>query len=324
MMLRILCTLLFIITYVDICDANVPVIDVSVLLSSTSSREDVQTCRDKIHDALTSTKGIFLVTGFEWSDDSVFYSEIFDAHKALWKMPLSSRNLIEMEMGRGMVHVMGDDSEDAKKLGGSEVFAFGSEISRDRDKAKNDEALLQSPPNRWPLEDELSMTARGTLHKLRSRLGMIAKLITSIYLDKNYYDGVYDEIEDMSLLRMFHYFPTLQDDDDTETHLGSTTHTDWGLVTLIVQDMVGGLEYYEDDEWKPVQCVPGSVVVNGGDWFRLMHPEIYSPLHRVVAPRKDDRYSFVYLFQMSWVILEDHRIDPSRQVDSFMPNRKEL
>jgi isopenicillin N synthase-like dioxygenase len=323
MMLRILCTLLFIITYVDICDANVPVIDVSVLLSSTSSREDVQTCRDKIHDALTSTKGIFLVTGLGW--ESAYETKIFDAHKSFWGIPLSSRKLIETNSGgRGMAHVMGDDSEDAKKLGGSEVFIYGIDFPAASNKSTEDSQSFMKVPNIWPAENQVSLAKRFVLESLRENMATLSRVLMGPYLDEHYDDGVYRSIEEISVMRMYHYFPTLQDDDDTETHLGCATHTDWGLVTLIVQDMVGGLEYYEDDEWKPVQCVPGSVVVNGGDWFRLMHPEIYSPLHRVVAPRKDDRYSFVYLFQMSWVILEDHRIDPSRQVDSFMPNRKEL
>ena len=162
------------------------------------------------------------------------------------------------------------------------------------------------------------------LEVLRRQLSELSKVIMKPYFEEHYDGGVYKSIENNSLLRLFHYFPTLQNDDDLEQHFGCASHTDWGLVTLIVQDMVGGLEYYEDNQWKPVQCIPGSVVVNGGDFFRLMHPEIYSPLHRVLAPRNEDRYSFVYLFQANWMILENHQKDPNHQINDSVPTRVEL
>jgi len=178
-------------------------------------------------------------------------------------------------------------------------------------------------PNVWPPESAVSAKDRHNLEYLRENMAYLSKVLMRPYLDEHYDDGIYRSIEEISLMRVYHYFPTLQNDDDLEQHFGCASHTDWGLVTLIVQDMVGGLEYYEDNQWKPVQCIPGSVVVNGGDFFRLMHPEIYSPLHRVLAPRNEDRYSFVYLFQANWMILEKHETEVSPGLGNNMPNRED-
>lgn len=101
--------------------------------------------------------------------------------------------------------------------------------------------------------------------------------------------------EIISLVRLFHYLPA----DPQRASIGSSPHTDWGFLTLIAQDHVGGLEYQHDGQWISVPATaPGDhhFVVNCGDALALMSRGRYhSPVHRVLCPPRE-RLSFVFFF----------------------------
>lgn len=86
-------------------------------------------------------------------------------------------------------------------------------------------------------------------------------------------------------------------------------HTDFGQLTLLFQDNVGGLEIHDGQIFRPVIPRPGTVVINVGDLLeRQTNGRWKSALHQVVAPRElmgaprdkgsagsvVDRYSIIY------------------------------
>jgi len=106
-----------------------------------------------------------------------------------------------------------------------------------------------------------------------------------------------------SLMRLFHYFPAAESSHKNLHVLGSSPHTDWGFLTVILQDGVGGLQVAsrsEPNTWEDVPTVEGSLVIIAGDYLRAMsHGRYVSPVHRVVAPEQHHRTSFVY-FHYPW------------------------
>ncbi|WP_324192933.1 2OG-Fe(II) oxygenase family protein [Nocardia transvalensis] len=43
-------------------------------------------------------------------------------------------------------------------------------------------------------------------------------------------------------------------------------HTDWGVLIILYQDDIGGLQVHQDGHgWRDVPFVPGSFVINIGD-----------------------------------------------------------
>ena len=58
------------------------------------------------------------------------------------------------------------------------------------------------------------------------------------------------------LFRIFNYPPATVAADENE--LGVGEHTDYGLLTLLQQDEVGGLEIWHRDRWLPAPPVPDS------------------------------------------------------------------
>ena len=90
-------------------------------------------------------------------------------------------------------------------------------------------------------------------------------------------------------LRMMHYEPRA----GGEGVVLTDPHTDYGLITLLATDGVGGLEVRSrDGKWTMVSAPAGSLVVNLGDMLaRWTNDRYVSTPHRVSAPRASDRFS---------------------------------
>lgn len=77
-------------------------------------------------------------------------------------------------------------------------------------------------------------------------------------------------------------------------------HSDYGSVTLLFQDEVGGLEVQtRDGEWISAPAIPGTVVVNTGDLMQRWTNHVFcSTKHRVAVPTdervKRSRYSVAF------------------------------
>lgn len=93
-------------------------------------------------------------------------------------------------------------------------------------------------------------------------------------------DGVMEELTSAgSQMMTVNCYPACPQPDLT---LGMPPHSDYGFLTLVLQDEVEGLQVMHDGEWLTVDPVPGSFVVNVGDHFEIYSNGRYkSVLHRV-------------------------------------------
>lgn len=89
--------------------------------------------------------------------------------------------------------------------------------------------------------------------------------------------------------------------------LRAGAHTDYGTLTVLRQDAVGGLEVLDQDgAWGGVASVPGAFVVNIGDLMaRWTNDRWRSTLHRVVDPPDTDarqarRQSMPFFQNANW------------------------
>ena len=80
---------------------------------------------------------------------------------------------------------------------------------------------------------------------------------------------------------------------------GSAPHTDFGCLTILAQDNVGGLQVKNPltDNWVNVPTIPGSFVVNVGDMLhRWSNGLLKSTPHKVLNPTGKERYSCPFFY----------------------------
>lgn len=79
---------------------------------------------------------------------------------------------------------------------------------------------------------------------------------------------------------------------------GVGTHRDFGLLTFVLQDNVGGLQVERDGSLCDVTPLPGAFVVNLGEMLQLLtHGYFKATVHRVVSPPAGvERISAIYFF----------------------------
>jgi isopenicillin N synthase-like dioxygenase len=137
-------------------------------------------------------------------------------------------------------------------------------------------------PNLWPADlpgfKEQILAYQAAMIDLGRRLAGLLAL--SLELDEDYFA---DALEEPSCtVRLLHYPP--QPASARFNQLGCGAHTDWGLITLLLQDQAGGLEVMNaDGVWITAPPIPGTFVVNLGDMVPRMTNGLYnSTLHRVV------------------------------------------
>lgn len=95
------------------------------------------------------------------------------------------------------------------------------------------------------------------------------------------------------LFRIFHYPPS--------SRWGVGEHTDYGFLTLLLQDAVGGLEVRGRDGWTSVPPIPDSFVCNLGDMLeRITRGRYRSTPHRVRNPSGAGRLSLPFFYDPSW------------------------
>nr|XP_023922227.1 1-aminocyclopropane-1-carboxylate oxidase homolog 4-like [Quercus suber]POE98212.1 1-aminocyclopropane-1-carboxylate oxidase like 4 [Quercus suber] len=92
-------------------------------------------------------------------------------------------------------------------------------------------------------------------------------------------------LKDMTCLEgrvvVAHYYPCCPQPDLT---VGLAYHTDPGVLTVVQQDHVGGLQVKYGGGWLDVKPIPGALVINIGDLLQIISNEEYkSAEHRVLA-----------------------------------------
>jgi len=154
--------------------------------------------------------------------------------------------------------------------------------------------------NLWPddlpgFRDDLEEYYRAV-----SGLGLhVTRLLSlSLGMPWNHFDETLSA--QRSPLRILRYPP--QPDDAAFNQIGAGAHTDWGWITLLAQDSLGGLEVETaSGAWVRAEPVPGTFVVNLGDILRRWtNGRYHSSLHRVMNNRSGrNRHSIVLFYNQA-------------------------
>ncbi|MGW1593505.1 isopenicillin N synthase family dioxygenase [Streptomyces sp. NPDC002343] len=161
-------------------------------------------------------------------------------------------------------------------------------------------------PNQWPAAlPGLRTAALAWI----DRLGAVAhrllrELLTAIGAPAGFYDPLFGEHAHPHL-KLVRYPGSAADGADQ----GVGAHKDYGFLTLLLQDTVGGLQVQrEDGRFHDVPPLPGAFVVNLGELLEVAtNGYLLATNHRVVSPPgATERYSVPFFYNPRL----DARIDP--------------
>ncbi|XP_045795263.1 probable 2-oxoglutarate-dependent dioxygenase SLC1 [Trifolium pratense] len=109
-------------------------------------------------------------------------------------------------------------------------------------------------------------------------------------------NNIMKELDNGSQMLVTNFYPPCPEPDLT---LGMHPHSDYGFLTLLLQDEVEGLQIQFQDKWLTVQPIPNAFVVNIGDHLEIFSNGKYkSVLHRVMVNEAKSRVSVASLHSL--------------------------
>ncbi|WP_339561295.1 2OG-Fe(II) oxygenase family protein, partial [Pseudomonas sp. EA_65y_Pfl1_P113] len=151
--------------------------------------------------------------------------------------------------------------------------------------------------NQWPSQpagfrEQYEAYVEEMFRVGRHLMGLLA---LSLDLPEDYFaKGLEEPLFNSRLLR---YAP--QPADAAFNQIGAGAHTDWGMITILLQDNIGGLEVENAaGEWISAPPIPGAFIINLGEMVRILSNGLYhANMHRVLNNQSGvDRFSVPTFF----------------------------
>lgn len=293
---------------------SVPVVDVGPLVGTSA---DASATAGAI-DAACREFGFFYIVGHGISTQ--LQADLDALARQFFSLPGGEKDRIAMTRGgrawRGWFPVGGELTSgvpDAK-----EGLYFGAQLSPDDPRVAA--GIPLHGPNLFPRTphrlrevvldymDELTRLAQAVLSGIAMALGLQPSWFVE-HLTR----------DPLVLFRIFHY-PPLEDASDPRWGVGE--HTDYGLLTILGQDVHGGLQVRTPSGWVDAAPRPGSFVCNLGDMLERLTGGLYrSTPHRVRNTSGADRLSFPFFLDPSWDAHVDRLPIVGRPVDAAAAER---
>ncbi len=270
----------------------VPLIDVANLKSR--NRADRLRIADQMRGA-SLDRGFFYIENHGVPDRLI--EAVLRESRNFFASPLADRLAVgrsHSRCRRGFEPIGGQDLEQTGAPDLKEAFDLGVELASD------DPRVLASTencgPNLWPpglpsfrpaMEDYFQAMLELAVRLMRS-------LALSLDLAEDYFDAFCQE--PVALLRLLHY--PQQPAKPFPGEKGCGAHTDWGAITLLLQDDAGGLQIRDPDHgWLHAPPRAGTFIVNLGDLIaRWTNDRYRSTEHRVINLSGRDRFSVPFFF----------------------------
>ena len=267
----------------------IPVIDIAPLVSGTPAQAQAvanalgRACRDV---------GFFYVTGHGIAPASI--ARVFEMSATFFAGPASIREAVSFSGpggNRGYIRLGGETLDPGKPADVKEAFNIGLELAPD-----DPELLARAPfraANLWPDMPGFRDTMLDYFNRVW-RLGrdLHRGFAIDLGLESDFFETKLDRPN--ATLRLLHYPPVTAPLPDGQ--LGAGVHTDYGNVTLLATDAVGGLMVRDrSGRWLDAPVISGAFVCNIGDCLMRWSNDVYvSTPHKVVSPPGADRYSVAF------------------------------
>lgn len=215
--------------------------------------------------------------------------------RAFFDLPMVAKQALDKAQSpanRGYEHLGGQTLQPGALPDRKEGFYIGEDLASDHPRVLA--GAFNSGANRWPAD---LPEFRPVMVAYFAALGVVAERIMSgLALSLDLPDDHFSAFttEPAATLRLLHYPPSRPEVPD---ELGAGAHTDFGGLTLLLQDEVGGLQVMGRESWIDAPPLPGAYIVNLGDMIaRWTNDRYRSTLHRVINRSGRERYSIPYFY----------------------------
>lgn len=183
-----------------------------------------------------------------------------------------------------------------------ESFNYGLEVT-DQQVASATSRLIG--PNRWPA---FQQSMRGAIYPFFEAASRTAEaLLRGFAIGGGHPPDIFTRSSDLPVSRgSLQYYPP-RPADAADDHFSLAPHTDFGVLTVLAQDTVGGLQIQGmDGAWLAAPPIPGTLVINVGDLLGRWSNDTYrSTPHRVINASGKERLSLVLAYDPNAETLVD-------------------
>ena len=270
--------------------SQIPVIDTGTLIDG----NDIDSVAAAIHAAATQV-------GFFYLDNHGIASEVSDrafaTSRRFFALSEAEKETIAIDrtqrgwMRTGMATMEGAATHDLK-----EVFFWGTELDATHPDIVAGKPLMAV--NRWP--DTVMPSFREDLLPYYDAVcGLARSVLRAIAVGFDCPADFFESRYQTPLARgQLVYYPPSDAHHEQESRYGAAAHTDFGVLTFLLQDDTGGLQVRNlDNEWIEAPPMPGTLVCNIGDLLqRWTNDRFVSTVHRVINRSGNPRHSIPIFF----------------------------
>ncbi|KPM46365.1 hypothetical protein AK830_g140 [Neonectria ditissima] len=245
------------------------------------------------------TYGFFQIVGHGVPQSLL--DETIKQSQGFFSLPLEVKEKYDKDIGgfnRGYERLRAQNFEKKTEGDLKEGYYFGKHLPVTHPKVVAKKFNLG--PNKYPDDVENPTRFRDVIDQYHgAMLSLAESLVRLICQTLEVDDDWVSEFVDtpIAVLRLLHYPP--QPPDASEWERGIGAHTDFGAVTILLQDMIGGLQVWDraDSQWIDATPTKGALIVNLGNlMMRWTNDRYISNLHRVINKSGMERYSVPFFF----------------------------
>ena len=273
---------------------EIPIIDISSLVDVHDKPQSVQKTVRDIGNACKNV-GFFYVKDHQIPQDHL--DAVIPAMQEFFNLPIEEKMKIHIgksDIFRGYTP-LGKEITNAK-YDWHECVDFGPDLKQSHPEVIAGEQLVG--PNQWP---ENQPNFRKVLERHWNLMIVLGRRITeglamSLGLEKNFFAPYMSKSH--SFMRIVNYPPYGKTQEENVGD-GIGAHIDYGFLTILLQDNLGGLEVKNtDSKWLSAPIIPGTFLINIGHMIQRWTNDYYkATVHRVIPPEHETRCSLPFFFE---------------------------
>jgi isopenicillin N synthase-like dioxygenase len=276
---------------------SIPVIDVAPLFGGDASA--LQHVANRIRQASVDV-GFFYVSGHNVTRDLL--RAMLMASKYFFALPEETKRAIVVNSAhRGYVPFAQTTQPGRKRADLKESFNFAFPFAADDPELLAGRSLIGL--NQWPPGERVWREVAESYYAATFELGqrILEAFALALDMPPDFFRGLYRR--PLVRARLLHYPPQPSGGDTDQ--FGAAEHTDYGTITILWQDDVGGLQAKNRaGQWIDAPSIEDTFVINIGDMLARWSNDLFvSTPHRVVNASGRERYSIPVFYDPDYDVV---------------------